>query len=167
MRRHAARAFVSPARDSAGIYFPPPLLYAIPFAIGIFLHQTVGHDRLPAGLELPARIAGIVLIAGAVILALTAEIHFVRAGTSALPFRPTTAVVRGGPYRFTRNPMYVGLALLYVGLTLIVGYAWPLAGLPLAVLAVDRFVIPREERYLEKKFGEPYQRYRQSVRRWL
>jgi protein-S-isoprenylcysteine O-methyltransferase Ste14 len=158
---------VNPARDNAGIFFPPPLLYAIPFAIGIFLHQTVGHDRFPAEVAPAARVAGIALVAAAVILALIAEIHFVRAGTSALPFRPTTAVVRGGPYRFTRNPMYVGLALLFLGLTLIIGYAWPLACLPLAVLAVDRFVIPREERYLEKKFGEPYQRYRQSVRRWI
>lgn len=158
---------MSPARDNAGIFFPPPLLYAIPFAIGIFLHQTVGHDRFPGQLALPARIAGIALVAAAMILALIAELHFVRAGTSALPFRPTTAVVRGGPYRFTRNPMYVALALLYVGLALIVGYGWPLACLPLAILSVDRFVIPREERYLEQKFGEPYQRYRESVRRWI
>lgn len=158
---------MSPARDSAGIFFPPPLLYAIPFAVGILLHRSLGHDRLPAGLALPARIAGIALVAAAILLALSAEIRFARAGTSALPFRTTTAVVTGGPYRFTRNPMYLGLALLYVGLTLIAGYLWPLACLPLAILAVNRFVIPREERYLEKKFGEPYQRYRQSVRRWI
>ena len=158
---------MNPARDSAGIFFPPPLLYAIPFAIGIFLHETVGHDRFPANLALPARIAGFGAVAAAMVLALIAEIHFVRARTSALPFRPTTAVVTGGPYRFTRNPMYVGLALLYIGLALIVGYAWPVACLPLAILSIDGFVIPREERYLEKKFGEPYQRYRQSVRRWI
>jgi protein-S-isoprenylcysteine O-methyltransferase Ste14 len=63
--------------------------------------------------------------------------------------------------------MYVGLALFYVGLSLIVRYVWPLACLPIAILAVDRFVIPREERYLEEKFGEAYRRYRETVRRWV
>lgn len=156
-----------PTRDHAGIFVPPPLLYAIPFALGIYLHQSVGHDGFPARAVPAARIAGIAIGALAVILALVAEIFFARAGTSALPIRPTTAIVTRGPYRFTRNPMYVSLALLYLGLVLILGYGWPLVCWPLAVLAVDRFVIPREERYLKEKFGEAYQRYRETVRRWV
>jgi protein-S-isoprenylcysteine O-methyltransferase Ste14 len=114
-------------RDHAGVWFPPPLLYAIPFAAGIALHHAVGHDRIPA----------------------------------------STAVVTGGPYRFTRNPMYVAMALLYLGLPPVLGYAWPYLFFPAAVLAVNAFVIPREERYLEEKFGEPYRVYRGIVRRWL
>ncbi|HEU4764600.1 MAG TPA: isoprenylcysteine carboxylmethyltransferase family protein [Candidatus Eisenbacteria bacterium] len=158
---------MNPKRDHAGIFVPPPFLYAIPFAAGILLHHTVGGDFLPASATPAARIAGIVLLAAGVLLAISAEFLFVRAGTSAIPIRPTRAIVTGGPYRFTRNPMYLSLAIDYVGLTLVVGYAWPFAGLPLAVLAVDRYAIPREERYLEGKFGDSYRRYRQSVRRWL
>lgn len=154
-------------RDHAGIFFPPPLLYAIPFGAGMLLHRIVGGDSFPAPLLPSLRTAGFVIVALGLLLALTAEILFVRAGTSAIPIRPTRAIITRGPYRFTRNPMYISLALDYVGLTLAVGYAWPLAGLPLALLAVDRWVIPREERYLEEKFGDEYRRYRAAVRRWI
>ena len=158
---------MSAARDHAGVYFPPPLLYAIPFAVGIFLHRWVGQDAIPPAMTYAARVAGVLIGMGAVILALVAEIYFLRAGTSALPIRPTLAIVTQGPYRFTRNPMYVSLGLLYLGVTLFVGFLWPLACLPVAILAVNFFVIPREERYLEEKFGDGYRRYRESVRRWL
>lgn len=154
-------------RDHAGVWFPPPLLYAIPFAAGMALHQAVGHDRIPAAALAWARPLGIALGAFALLLALLAEVWFARAGTSPLPIRPSTAVVTGGPYRFTRNPMYVALALLYLGLPPVLGYAWPYLFFPAAVLAVNAFVIPREERYLEEKFGEPYRAYRGTVRRWL
>jgi protein-S-isoprenylcysteine O-methyltransferase Ste14 len=158
---------MKPPRDNAGVFVPPPLLYVVPFVAGIFLHRGVGHDAFPAAVVPVARIAGIAMAVTAVTLALIANHRFHRAGTSALPFRPATAIVTDGPYRFTRNPMYLALALLYLGLTLIAGYAWPFACFPLAVVAVDRFVIPREERYLEQEFGDPYRRYREAVHRWL
>jgi len=154
-------------RDHPGIYVPPPLLYAIPFGLGIVLHRTVGGDAFPEAWTAPARAAGVAFLAAAVTLALTAEAKFLRAGTSPLPMRPATALLKDGPYRFTRNPMYVALAVFYAGATLVVGYAWPFAFLPVALLAVDRYVIPREERYLDRTFGAPYRQYRESVRRWL
>jgi protein-S-isoprenylcysteine O-methyltransferase Ste14 len=154
-------------RDHAGIYFPPPLLYAIPFAAGMLLHRAVGGDSFPDSVRLAARIAGFAILVAGILLALIAEIFFARAGTSAIPIRPTKTIVTRGPYRFTRNPMYIALVLDYIGLALAVGYAWPLLFLPLVVLAVDRLVIPNEERYLEAKFGDSYRQYRQSVRRWL
>ncbi|HET7497251.1 MAG TPA: isoprenylcysteine carboxylmethyltransferase family protein [Candidatus Eisenbacteria bacterium] len=158
---------MNPKRDHAGIFVPPPFLYAIPFAAGMLLHRTVGGDSFPPSIAPAARIAGLALLAAGILLALASEILFARAGTSAIPIRPTQAIVTGGPYRFTRNPMYLSLAIDYVGLTLVVGYAWPFAGLLVAILAVDRYAIPREERYLEGKFGDSYRQYRQSVRRWL
>ena len=94
-------------------------------------------------------------------------IAFRRARTSPIPVKPTTAIVETGPYRFTRNPMYVGLTLLYLGLTLWVGSLWPLLLLPVALFALQRFVIAREERYLEAKFGDQYLRYKARVRRWI
>lgn len=109
------------------------------------------------------------LIGGALWLALDgrAMLRFRRAGTSIAPTKPTTALVTSGPYRLTRNPMYVGMACLYAGLALALGVIWALAVLPLVLLAVDRLVIVREERYLEGKFGEEYREYMRRARRWL
>ena len=111
--------------------------------------------------------AGAVLAAAAVGLAAAALWRFRRAGTAAEPWRPSTALVTGGVYRFTRNPMYLAMALLYLGLALAVdsGVALVLF-LPLLAL-VQAGVISREERYLEGRFGDEYRRYRAAVRRWI
>jgi protein-S-isoprenylcysteine O-methyltransferase Ste14 len=76
-------------------------------------------------------------------------------------------LVTSGPYRFSRNPMYVGLSALYLGLALLFNVAWPLALFPVVVMALFRLVIRREERYLAEAFGETYALYAQRVRRWL
>jgi protein-S-isoprenylcysteine O-methyltransferase Ste14 len=81
--------------------------------------------------------------------------------------RPTTAIVFTGPYRFTRNPMYLGLALLQAGLAMVTNSLWPLLTLAPVIVAVRRLVIDREERYLEAKFGEEYRAYKARVRRWV
>jgi protein-S-isoprenylcysteine O-methyltransferase Ste14 len=92
---------------------------------------------------------------------------FVRARTSPIPVKPATALVTSGPYRFTRNPMYLGMAFAYAGLALWSGVFSALLILPLVVVVVDRYVIPREERYLERAFGDHYRQYKVHVRRWL
>jgi protein-S-isoprenylcysteine O-methyltransferase Ste14 len=81
--------------------------------------------------------------------------------------RATRTIVGSGPYRFTRNPMYVSLALAYAGMALTINSVWPLVFLPFIVLLVDRYVIRREEAYLARKFGAEYEAYRGRVRRWL
>ncbi|MGI9083774.1 MAG: methyltransferase family protein [Aeromicrobium sp.] len=93
--------------------------------------------------------------------------RFARAGTAVIPFRPSTALVTTGPFRFTRNPMYLGMAVLQAGLSLAFGLMWALAMVPVAVLAVDRLVIAREEPYLERRFGADYIAYKSRVRRWI
>lgn len=70
-------------------------------------------------------------------------------------------------YRFTRNPMYVGMCIAYIGLTLVANSVWPIVALPFAVVVVDRYVMRREERYLSAQFGEQYEQYRRRVRRWV
>jgi protein-S-isoprenylcysteine O-methyltransferase Ste14 len=97
----------------------------------------------------------------------SAMLRFRSARTSMVPMKPSTALVTSGPYLATRNPMYVGMAFLYAGLALLLGVIWSLAFLPAVLLMVDRFVIAREERYLEAKFGEEYRAYKGRVRRWL
>jgi protein-S-isoprenylcysteine O-methyltransferase Ste14 len=90
-----------------------------------------------------------------------------KANSSIIPMRPTTAIVSEGIFQFTRNPMYVGMVVIYVGIALWIRTPWALVLLPLVVLAVDRLVIAKEERYLAGKFGEPYLAYKNKVRRWI
>jgi protein-S-isoprenylcysteine O-methyltransferase Ste14 len=93
--------------------------------------------------------------------------RFIRAGTNIPTNRPTTALVTAGPYRFSRNPIYIALTLLYLGIALAVDSAW-IAGLIVPVLIAIRYgVIAREESFLEQKFGAAYRDYKARVRRWL
>ncbi len=96
-----------------------------------------------------------------------ALIQFRRAGTPPEPWRPSRALVTGGIYRYTRNPMYVGMTLIYLGVTAWWNTWWPLGVLPLVLVIMTVAVIGREEAYLERLFGEEYRRYRDRVRRWI
>jgi len=97
------------ANETSGIRFPPPLIYAGLFALGYVLHRLVPVRLMSSG---PARVVGWVFVAGALILLFGAAVLFRQAGTTPNPTKPTTALVVRGPYRFTRNPMYVALAAL-------------------------------------------------------
>ena len=150
--------------DHAGVLVPPPFFFVIPFCAGLLLHRL--HPIPILRREISA-VPGLGLAVLGLLLVVWAMGLFARARTSPIPIRPTTAIVETGPYRFSRNPMYVGLALLYVGLALWIGTLWPLLFLPVALIMVQRAVIAREERYLEAKFGEEYRGYKSRVRRWL
>jgi protein-S-isoprenylcysteine O-methyltransferase Ste14 len=150
--------------DTAGIRFPPPAYYVAGFLVGLALELVFPTSWPSAGVRIAAA-----LIAGGAWLLLdgAAMVFFRRAGTSMIPANPTTALVTSGPYRLTRNPMYVGMAFLYVALAFALGVMWALALLPAVIVIVDRSVIAREEPYLEQKFGEAYRDYKARVRRWL
>ena len=96
-----------------------------------------------------------------------AMIQFGRAHTSIVPNRPTTALVDSWPYSMSRNPIYLALAIVYVGISLFFDTLWPFLLLPLVLIVIQRGVIDREERYLEGKFGGDYIDYKMRVRRWL
>lgn len=132
--------------------------------VGIGLEIAFPTDDLSTALRIAGALAG---IAAGLYFAGAAFERFSRAGTPAIPFKPTEALVTSGPYRFTRNPMYVGMACLFIGLALAVGTLWPLAVLPFVVIAIDRLIIAREEPYLEALFGTQYRDYKSRVRRWL
>jgi protein-S-isoprenylcysteine O-methyltransferase Ste14 len=152
------------APDHSGVAIPPPFLYAIPLAAGLLLHRARPVALMPRGVAVPL---GALLVVLSLSLLASAMISFRRARTSPIPIKPTTAIVETGPYRLTRNPMYVGLAALYLGITLWVDSLWPVLFLPIALFTIQRFVIAREERYLEAKFGDQYRGYKTRVRRWL
>lgn len=157
---------MAPTGDTPGVIAPPPLLFLGVLLIGAAL--DFGLLRVSTGLPGSLRLgAGAVLAAAAGALVAGALRRFRRAGTAVEPWRPSTALVTDGVYRFTRNPIYLAMALLYLGLALAMDGVVALLLLPPLLALVQVGVIAREERYLEGKFGEDYRRYVASVRRWL
>jgi len=148
---------------NAGVIAPPPLIYALPLLLGYLLNRWHPLPFLPAGLSTPLGVLG--LLFG--LVGLPAVLAFRRARTSPKPWRPTTALVTTGPYRFSRNPMYLGFSLMYLGIALCSNSTWTLLLLPPSLLLMQFGVIHREERYLEQLFGEDYRQYRAGVRRWI
>ena len=150
--------------DSPGVRMPPPALYALAVLVGYSLNRrwplAVGDSVLVQGLAWALTLTWIALTVSSIG-------RFWRSRTSIVPIRPATTLVIAGPYRFTRNPMYVGLAALTIALGLFINSWWPAVLLLPVLLAVRLFVIAPEERYLERRFGAEYVAYRQRVRRWL
>jgi protein-S-isoprenylcysteine O-methyltransferase Ste14 len=156
-----------PESDSAGVGIFPPFIYAGAFALGYGVHRFLPVHLWPNTPPPVARAVAWGLLGVGLGVSASAVFLFRRAGTTPNPTQPTTAIVVRGPYRFTRNPMYVGLLALYVGLTVLVNSLWLLALVPVIVALVQRQVIVREEAYLEAKFGDEYRAYKGRVRRWL
>jgi protein-S-isoprenylcysteine O-methyltransferase Ste14 len=156
--------------DHAGIAVHPPVLAAAALGAGLLLDwlwplplASLGLD--PGGAARPA--AGAVVLALGFGLAGWAALHFRAAGTELPTWRPSTALVAAGPYRWSRNPIYVALLLVLGGVALLLDSLW-LVALLVPVWAALRFaVIAREEAYLERRFGDDYRRYKTRVRRWL
>jgi protein-S-isoprenylcysteine O-methyltransferase Ste14 len=148
--------------DSPGVQFPPPFL----FVLGILLGWLIGKWIVLPFPPLPP-LLGWVLIGAGLLLALSAVTRFFRARTHLIPNRPATALVVAGPYRFTRNPMYVSLTAVYLGVCVLMQSLWALVLLPLVLLTIYRKVIAPEEAYLERRFGDEYVLYMKRVRRWL
>jgi protein-S-isoprenylcysteine O-methyltransferase Ste14 len=148
-----------------GVRVPPPLLFVGGFAIALFIQRTSPWRLLGGGVARPA--AGWTLVIVGLVTMYWGIATFVNAGTAVLPTRPASRLVRSGPYRFTRNPMYLGLTTAYLGGTLVVDSVWPLLVLPIVLGLLYLFVITREERYLSAEFGAEYEEYRSRVRRWL
>lgn len=151
-------------QDHPGVITHPPFLYAGALVAGAALDWLVPLPMLAAG---GGQVPGIVLIALGVALGGWCAVLFVRAGTNVPTHKPSTTVVTGGPYRLSRNPIYVALTAISAGIALWANSAWML-GLILPTLVIMRIgVIDREERYLEAKFGDDYRSYKARVRRWL
>ena len=147
--------------------FPPPVAFGAGLALGFLLQHFI-PVALVAGSHAPLlELLGSISIALGVTLAASALLTFRRAHTTVRPDRPNTALVTHGPFRFTRNPMYVSLSSVHAGISLVANALWPLLLLLPALLVIRTFVISREERYLLSRFGSEYQAYLGSVRRWL
>lgn len=154
-------------RHGPGTRFPPTWLFILGLVIAWWFHQdlpfaidadTSGAWRLAAGLVAVGFGAGLFWWGLAT---------FARARTGILLQRPASRLVDFGPYRWSRNPQYVGFVAIYVGLALLMNSIWPLLLLPGVVIALEIIVIAREERYLRTVFGPAYEEYCRRVNRWL
>jgi protein-S-isoprenylcysteine O-methyltransferase Ste14 len=151
-------------QDTPGVIAPPPLIYLTALVIGLGLGYLAPTPFLPRSLAYG--IGAVLILIGAWII-ISARRMMLRAGTAIRPTIPTTALVTTGPFRFTRNPLYVGATLIYVGIAVAARSLWAFALLLVVLAVMQRGVIDREEHYLERKFGADYVRYKERVRRWI
>ncbi|HEX9085111.1 MAG TPA: isoprenylcysteine carboxylmethyltransferase family protein [Gemmatimonadaceae bacterium] len=149
------------------MHIPVPWVFILVYLIGIgaqlLFPIRVRLDQFAGSI----RVAGLVLVAIGILVAFSAQAIFRRVHTTTIPFEKPSTFVTSGPYRFTRNPMYLGLTLIYVGVAGTRLEIWPLIVLPMLLAYANFVVIPVEERRLSAVFGDAYQRYCASVRRWL
>ena len=151
--------------DIPWVFQFPPAVYLLAWALGFGIETVLATRLLPqAWLQL---VVGLPLVLASAFIAATAVRTMRKAGTDFDITRPATALVTGGPFRFSRNPMYLTVTVAYIGVTIAVNTIWPLLLLPLSLVAITFGVIRAEERYLEIKFGEAYRDYKRRVRRWL
>lgn len=154
------------ASDGAAVRLPPPLAYLAGLIAGVLLHAFVVPLSLPLalGVRVVAALAlsglGIALMAGAIGL-------FQRTGQDPKPWKATPEIISSGVYRYTRNPMYVSMALLQAALGVGLANGWILLLVPVVLVVVWASAVRHEEAYLERKFGDAYLAYKRSVRRWL
>jgi protein-S-isoprenylcysteine O-methyltransferase Ste14 len=161
-RQTAAPA--SPERDNPGVLAPPPLIYLAGLVIGFAVQAALPRTSVAAAVRWPVGIVLIVIGGGLARAFFTA---FARADTPVSPYGTPRALVTDGPYRISRNPGYLGMALAFAGIAVLAEALWTLAFLAVVLAVVDRGVIAREQRYLERAFGEEYRRYKRQTRRWL
>ena len=146
--------------SNSGVRIFPPAIHLLSIAAG-FLLQWAAPIQI-SGMRIP----GFVLVAIALALMIWSVIVMSRAGTTPNPTRPTTALVTHGPFRLTRNPMYLAWELVVVGVGLAVHAPWVILMAIPAAIVTRRLVIDKEERYLAATFGAEYQDYKSHVRRW-
>lgn len=150
--------------DVPGVRTPPPFVYLAALAIAFGLEALLPSASLPAALAWPL---GVLLLGAGLLLAAAFLAAFRRARTPVDLRKPTAAIVTTGPYRVSRNPGYLSLTLIYAGIAVLTSALWAFLPLLPALAFIDRGVIRREERYLERRFGDEYRRYRAGTRRWI
>lgn len=157
----------TPGEDHAHAPVIPPVVFAAAVLAALALRVLVPVRLVPASLDRPADAFGFATTVAGGALATWALVTFLRTRTTPIPNRPARALVTGGPYRFSRNPMYVGISGVLAGLALIWNTLWLVAVLPPVWLVLTRFVIEHEEAYLTRKFGDDYRAFLSRTRRWI
>ena len=155
---------MKPENDTPNVIAPPPLIFLSGLLVGALINWFFPFEFLP---KTTAVILGIALALAGLTIIVTAIVQMRRAKTNVEPWKPTMAILDDGLYAVSRNPIYLGMILIYLGVTFFVNSIWFLPILPLALLAIHYGVILREEKYLGRKFGDEYLNYKNRVRRWI
>ena len=155
--------------DSAApdVRYPPPLLFGFGLLAGSLLYRACPLPLIGPTARSTAAIVGWLFVALGTGLSVWGVATFRGAGTSVRPSRPASTMVTHGPFRLSRNPMYLGLTLVYLGVMLLINSVWTVLFLPLVIAILYLTVIRHEERHLAATFEIAYDEYRRRVRRWL
>ena len=153
-------------KEAIDVAFIPPFAYLVPLVIGLALHFWVLPLRLFPN-ALVGRVVGWPFFVISIFLSIWAMKTIRSEGEHADVRKPTNKLVTSKPFSFSRNPMYLSLNLLYLGVGFLANTLWPIIFYPFALAAIHYGVIFREERYLERLFGEEYLKYQAKVRRWF
>jgi protein-S-isoprenylcysteine O-methyltransferase Ste14 len=155
-------------KDAAAVRIFPPALPLMTILLGITLNYLLPiHLQLPQVTPTRYWVGGLIVVGSILGLGWRSVTRIRRSGQSENPYKPTTQIIKGGPFRITRNPMYLQMVLVCVGLAIILWNIWILLLTPLCALLLQRLVIVPEEAYLESKFGDNYLEYKRRVRRWI
>jgi protein-S-isoprenylcysteine O-methyltransferase Ste14 len=157
---------MSAKKDHPGVYIPPPLIYVL-----IFLSSILLQKKFPFSIALFETtlflILGVVFISMGIIILLPALIKFFKTKNTLITIKPANSLQTLGIYSISRNPMYIGLLSIYIGIAFFKGNYWTFMLIPIMIFVVTYFVILKEEKYLDRAFGADYNAYRQKVRRWI
>lgn len=151
-------------KELSGVPVPPPIIYLVCLLAGLGLDWLWPIPLIPQTVQYAV---GAAIIVSSFALFGFSLREFIRSGTRIEHQKPTTTVVATGPFAYSRNPFYISLTMLLVGIAVAVDSPWVMLMAVPAVLVIHRFVIRREEAFLEHKFGDEYLRYKAAVRRWL
>ena len=155
---------MSPGKDTAGVLLPPPFIFLAGLAIGSAAEWLWPAPLLPQSVQYAV---GFSLMAVSAVIASLGFREFFRHRTPVEPHKPTESIITSGPFRYSRNPLYLSLTLLYAGIAVAVDGIWILVLLAPVLIILHHGVILREEAYLERKFPDVYPAYKARVRRWL
>jgi protein-S-isoprenylcysteine O-methyltransferase Ste14 len=153
-------------KDSPGVYIPPPLFYILTFLLALFVQKKVGIDDSLFHLQI-TKAGGILCLIISLFFLFRSFRQFFRTKNTIILIKPASSLQTNGIYNISRNPMYVALLFVYLGITCLIGNWWNIILLPLLLLIMQEYIIKREEKYLERAFGEKYLDYKNRVRRWL
>ncbi|MEQ8768003.1 MAG: isoprenylcysteine carboxylmethyltransferase family protein [Planctomycetota bacterium] len=162
----ALRETGTESAEHAGVHCPPPFIFLAAVLVAGLLENRVWRWQIHGG-GWPWIVSGRALLVGALLIMLWALTEFHRAKTTVHPARPSRALIERGPFRYSRNPLYFSLSLVLLAIGVSMGSGWLLVLVPPTILIVRHQVIAREERYLEKRFGEEYRSYCTRVNRWI
>jgi|SRR5680860_421877 len=153
-------------KDGPGVYLPPPLLYVF-----IFLFSVLVQKQFPLPIAFFTTnisfVSGVIFVIAGLCIVLPALIKFLRTKNTLIPFLPANSLQTTGIYSITRNPMYLGLLILYIGIGFLKGNFYTMMLIPLVILVVNYLVIIKEEKYLIRAFGNDFLEYIKNVRRWI